>query len=391
MDDLETISDFYGPPPAAPPALERRIRTGFAARRRRPHLWPGLGAGLVAASAAAALLVSAGDDGSERTTPRTTATSRPVALDAQGILLAAASSSRKEPLTTGTYWRTRVMQGGHRVIPGKDYLVEHRQQTEFWRSTKDGMREYFVATDLGYRPLDQEAWRRDGSPKVWRFKLPDEVGDDYVIKHSPQVLRMAGGKERVQFYPGRSGLGQIAGEEITPKLLAALPTDGERLYKWITSRLNRLSAAAAPENRARPAEKAHLETNELFQLGVTLISQAPSSPELRAAAYEMLALIPTVEARGEVTDPLGRKGVAVALPGQATQYKIENGRMVPDGDRFDRLLIVDPATGKVLSTTSVITESELGPPGRLMDYDAFQDSGWEARVPAKFKHARPVV
>jgi len=390
MDDLETVRDFYGPPPSAPPALEHRIRAGLTGRRPR-RIWAGLGAGLAAASVPAALLVSA-DDGREQATPPVAASSPPVVLDARRILLAAASSSREEPRETGTYWRTRVLQGAHRVIPGKDYLVEYRQQAEFWLSPKAGVREYFVATDLGHRPLDPEAWRRDGSPKVWRFKLPDRVVDGRtVIEHSPQVIRMAGGRERVHFYPNRFGLGRIAGEEITPKLLADLPTDGRRLLRWITSRWDGLREGVPPEDLPRPEEKAHLENHELFQLGVTLISRAPGSPALRAAAYEMLALIPTVEARGEVTDPLGRKGVAVALPGQGTEYETdaETGRMTPAGDRYDQLLIIDPATGRALASTWVVTESELGFPGRLMNYEVFQESSWEDEVPARFRHARP--
>ena len=59
----------------------------------------------------------------------------------------------------------------------------------------------------------------------------------------------------------------------------------------------------------------------------------PVSTAVRAAAFRLLADMPGVRSLGQVTDPLGRQGVAVAIP-----YPREELRV-----------IFDPATGTHLA------------------------------------------
>src|SRR4051812_43334282 len=52
----------------------------------------------------------------------------------------------------------------------------------------------------------------------------------------------------------------------------------------------------------------------LFQVTSGLITQAPVTPEVRAAAFKMLAALPSVKVLGKRPDSQGRTGVALTLP-----------------------------------------------------------------------------
>ncbi|MER5689230.1 hypothetical protein [Streptomyces sp. NPDC002205] len=65
-----------------------------------------------------------------------------------------------------------------------------------------------------------------------------------------------------------------------------------------------------------------------------LLSRAPSSPELRAALYQVLAEIPGIRLRGAAKDGVGRTGTAVEL----------------DGDDRRGRLVIAPKTALLLET-----------------------------------------
>jgi hypothetical protein len=88
-----------------------------------------------------------------------------------------------------------------------------------------------------------------------------------------------------------------------------------------------------------------------------------ASPEVRQALYEVVADLPDVDLIGEVKDPLGRRGLAVALT--------NNG--------IERQLIFDPDTSELLARQDVIVDpDELGldaNPGAVLSYTAYLVSG----------------
>ncbi|MGO4751312.1 hypothetical protein AB4212_22305, partial [Streptomyces sp. 2MCAF27] len=112
-------------------------------------------------------------------------------------------------------------------------------------------------------------------------------------------------------------------------------------------------------------------TEWMWQQAANLIN-LPVKPEVRAAAYRVIADLPGIRSLGEVTDQLGRKGVGFALPA------IE----LPGYGTGRSELIVDPATGALLSDQQVLTKpnakaTEAGlTAGTVVHYTANVTSRW---------------
>jgi hypothetical protein len=114
--------------------------------------------------------------------------------------------------------------------------------------------------------------------------------------------------------------------EVTTAELASAPVEPARLRGWLTDLIRR--GGVEPSG--------HL----LFFAGQSLVMNLPVTPQVRAAAYRMLAGLEGVRLLGEVADPRGRKGTAVA-------YDYAG----PDGPRQTRLIIDLPA-GQALAEES---------------------------------------
>ena len=90
------------------------------------------------------------------------------------------------------------------------------------------------------------------------------------------------------------------------------------------------------------------------------------------SAYRILADLPGITSLGTVTDPLGRTGVAVALPPRRTG----------DLGQQQQQLIVDPDNSTILSQQTVL----VSPPtlalqagmkaGTVLNYTATNHIGW---------------
>jgi hypothetical protein len=78
---------------------------------------------------------------------------------------------------------------------------------------------------------------------------------------------------------------------------------------------------------------------EMFTLVGDSLRETNATPAQRAALYDVAARIPGVELVGTVRDPLGRRGIAVAM------------RHEDDGVR--ETLVLDPSTGELLSEEQV--------------------------------------
>ncbi|WP_214319896.1 hypothetical protein [Nonomuraea sediminis] len=105
-----------------------------------------------------------------------------------------------------------------------------------------------------------------------------------------------------------------AGRALTFEEIQRLPTDEAALERWVTGVL--------PPG-ARDEVKADAVAGLLWS--------KPSPPKVRAAAYRVLADLPSVRYLGPRTDPRGRTGDAFAYG--------------------DRTLIIDPDSSQVLSAT----------------------------------------
>ncbi|MEV7548686.1 CU044_5270 family protein [Amycolatopsis sp. NPDC089917] len=115
---------------------------------------------------------------------------------------------------------------------------------------------------------------------------------------------------------------------VTLEQILALPADPEALRSWIADANLRSGA------RTSAGEPTAADRDEQVLLGlVSLVSSAPASPPVRAAAFRAIATYPGVTALGAVPG-----GQGVLLPG-------------------DLRLVVDPATGRV-NRTSVFVSND---------------------------------
>ena len=139
----------------------------------------------------------------------------------------------------------------------------------------------------------------------------------------------ANGQERTTTTSGGFALGLFDYDE-----LLALPTEPAALLARIGEAIERDPAWSGGD----PAANAPLGSSQFVAIGLLL--DAPGSPQLRAALFRAAALIPGVEYLGDVTDPRGRAGEAVA-------YDAPNPPV--QGGSTPTTLTYDPATGELLS------------------------------------------
>lgn len=276
--------------------------------RRLP--WRAGAVGLVAAAASAAVFLG---QIAPTAAPSPAATPGGTSLSGVSILLAAAAKAEAAP--EGAYWHLKTLSAGSRPGPygknGDTYYLETSSLSEQWVA-KDG-RTWRGFRQLAARPLDLEAWRRDGSPTEW--PIGRDPGPPYSTSPGESMFFQNTGKQRLYW----------SAMPLTLKEIEALPADPEALKKRALEAIRR-------DNGVGPAE------DSLPRTLATLLYELPASPQVRSAAYQALATLPGVQVEGPTTDPRGRSGVAVTF--------------LLQGDRTPRSrLIIDPETSKVLSTT----------------------------------------
>ncbi|MEV7807199.1 CU044_5270 family protein [Microbispora sp. NPDC088329] len=342
MSDIDNLVRAIDPAPRAadqgPGARElRELITATPARRhrtvRRRLPWRAGALGLAAAAVAAAVFVG---QGVGTPSPAPTATTGVTALSGGSILLAAAA--RAEAAPEGAYWHLKELDVGSAGPYGKNgdgYYLETSSLLQTW-AAKDG-RTWHGVRRLATRPLNPEAWRRDGSPAEW------PIGPDGGVYSTS---------------PGESGFFQNKGKQrlhwsampMTVQEIAALPADPEALKRRALEAIRR-------DHGPGPVEDA------LPRTLASLLYELPASPQVRGAAYRALATLPTVRVEGPATDPRGRPGVAVTFLLQG------------DGTPRSRL-IIDPGTSKVL------TAEISGTPDGGDRVDVVLESGWTDTEPA---------
>ncbi len=190
-------------------------------------------------------------------------------------------------------------------------------------------------------PTTREEWiARDGSGRVRTVEGPARwasTGDREAWEASGRIPFLAHGWGR-----------HVSQEEIPAgrfrnflpggTALSALPTDATELAAWLEQRVHDPKAGAGAGNGFSVAVRT-------LTLVAEILSNPFASPQLRAALYEAEGQVPGIEYLGEVTDELGRRGVAVgaesANSGAPTVYS----------------LIFDPRTSRVLATQQQVLEA----------------------------------
>lgn len=371
---------------SAGPAGSPGTRHGGARRGVRPT-W---GLGVVGATAAAALAVTTfvsgiggpggtGTGGTGAGPTTTTGTgARPRNLPARTVLLAAAHEADSGPTAVGRYWRvTSTSRNLFRTGSGANiYTVSSRQRGEQW--TAFDPKDVTWSTDryLGAAPwseADRAAWRRAGSPRTITLGVPKPGGPTkeherpalktlpteplapYVNLRGPgkatvtwrgrsirlTELRMrlstrdAEGRIGVSDPPGGDEIFWL-GRNVSMKDLRSLPSDPTdlkaRLIKWYGGH-----GTEADSQKASPDEW-------LFDVVRGLILDMPVTPQVRAAAFRMLAGLAGVRVIDGVKTESGRVGAAVAID-----------RTDASGVREERILF-DRGTGLGLGDAAVLVK-----------------------------------
>jgi hypothetical protein len=361
MNEMDLVRGLLRePPPPSPRSTAqalRRLEEGIAGPRHRTfrpgRRWSAIG--LAAAGAAAALAIAATVTGGSDA-PISPRPSRPVQLSAREVLLSAASSAAKAPAKSGDYWLTSEQQGTTAVVgpPSDRYVIERRTLLKQWVGM--GRRpSWQVTRELGARPqgeADRAAWQRAGSPTRWTSPSWTSGASRWKTERLPVRLDFADGSV----------------EDVR-----RLPDDPARLRAYFLKRKGGAEGGPSP-------------TERLFSNAYEILLSEPAPAKVRAAAYRMLADLPGIRSVGRTTDPLGRTGVAVALPDGA-----------PSGHpSTEQRIVVDPATGALLAGETVLVRPATGEaashlptdlsvmsvrPGTVLNYRALLAATWTGTAP----------
>ncbi|WP_030913349.1 CU044_5270 family protein [Streptosporangium amethystogenes] len=343
MSDIDNLVRAIDPAPHAPDQgpgareLRESIMATQAGRHRTARRLPWRACALGLAAAAAATAVFLGQV-APTAAPYPVATPGGTTLSGTSILLAAAAKA--EAASEGAYWHLKRLYAGSRPGPygknGDTYYLETSNLSETWVA-KDG-RTWIGHRQLAARPMDPEAWRRDGSPAEWPMGP-----DGGVYSTSPGESTFFQNKRKQRLY--------WSAMPMTLKEIEALPADPEVLKKRAAEAIRSDQDFAGSVEEGLPRTLASL----LYEL--------PASPQVRGAAYRALATLPAVRVEGQSTDPQGRSGVAVTFPIQ--------------GDRTPQIrLIIDPDTSKVL------TFEVTGMPQKGDRVNVVLESGWTDTRPS---------
>jgi hypothetical protein len=290
------------------------------------HGWRWALAGAAAAVALALGIVLAG------ALPSDHGGAEPAAAQALGeASTAAAQQPAEAPPTTGQYVYTKsdtahleIHEGWSVLVPvvretwvspdGSGRIVETRGQPQFLSET------------------DRAGWQAAGSPDLDAGKTSDEV------------FRAQGSTE-----PGTPTVAGSPEDYLRYRDLSALPTDPDSLRQLIEER----KVEGGPPGDA-----------ETFTIIGDLLRETYTSPVLRSALYRIASELPGVELVGEVKDPAGREGVAVAYT-------------EPQGVRHE--LIFDRQTSALLGERDVLVDPQTAQltasSGTVIGYAAYLASG----------------
>jgi hypothetical protein len=346
MDDFEKIRSAFpeqpGPSPEVTDQARRQVQAlaREAATVRRRDRWHAaarsgrVGMALTATAATVALaalatplLLSPGTE--PDTTPVPGTGSPAVRLSAVSrVLLAAAVLQEDDEKASGEYFRVRSMHTNLRTTvgkPGQTYQLERRKIFESWTPASTDGRSWFGYCDLGARPAtaaDKAKWRAQGSPDSWRLH-PDDT--PITVAAGPPELR------QTEYDDVPRGYFLNDEKPLTAAQIRALPTDPSKLRALLGS--NQPAGASATDR-----------DYAVFSAASRLLFELPSPPKLRGAALRVLADLPGTVLREGVKDPIGRTGTEISFE---IVRRTSQGRW---SDTFTNRLIIDPATGRLLSS-----------------------------------------
>lgn len=266
-----------------------------------------------------------------------------------------ASASAKEVL----YAAARVAEKQpQRSVPASGYL---------YTKSKDAYGVYYDACSIPTKPDATPLACPAPPPHDWAFSVvvphireiwiaPDGSGRLLVKSGEPRFL---GPRDKAEWEAaGRPQLDRpgISDESFGPDGLAytdftEYSTDADELYDQIRSK----AEGYGPSTDA-----------EMLVLVGDMLRERVAPPDLRAALFRVAARIPGVELVGEVTDPAGRRGKAVARTSDDAGFLKRNE------------LIFDPQTSELLAEREILLERVDwidAEPGTVIGHAVYLSSG----------------
>jgi hypothetical protein len=332
-DDLRAVLqslERHAPALAAvlPPSAARRPERPRRPARQRPWLRIG-GPLLVAVAVVAAVVAPLTVDKiikgnmSKLNGPAGSVPDHPTAAQ---VLTAAARVAVAQPAQPGKYWRvsiasTKLLPGGSNAHPYA--LRQTLSPWVTWYPVQPTKNQWYIAySDAGYTttlatPGGAAQWRAAGSPALPSAKLP--------------VVGMEAFSD-LRYGPTR----------LTPAQFQSLPSDPAKLKAQLDQMVGGYYQAGVKNEHSY----------EVFGVLADLLDHEPITPQVRAAAFRVLAGLPGIQMLGKATDPVGRPGYMIGLEGGASKTFGANG--VLGGDLT---LVISPATGTLLAEESVATSS----------------------------------
>ncbi|WP_187414888.1 CU044_5270 family protein [Nonomuraea sp. PA05] len=338
-----------------------------AGRRRRSRPVWGLGLAGAAAAAVTAVAVVMSGGGATPTTPRAPDSERVVAsagatrvtLSARDVLLAAAEKAGAQAEGSGDWWHSVTVSRNLYAAKSGGYLVVDRARDEGWTPAATGGDQWARGRRLGAEPAteaDRRVWEQAGSPSEIEVVVPGKGG------RAKLALSTSEGKASTSHTPLVDGDKVFwLGKNVTMKDLRTLPSDPGELKKWLMASYAGHGTESSSEEMSGDAW--------LFRVSVGLIMDMPVTPEVRGAAFRMLAELDDVKVTAGVTDAEGRQGTAVSMEERYDKGGVSENR-----------LVFDEATGRALAHEYVVVEPgglQAGfEPGAVWSSTALIEAGW---------------
>ncbi|MGW7753529.1 CU044_5270 family protein [Streptomyces violaceusniger] len=363
--DLETIL-------AGTAGTAGTVGTAEASELRRfPRMFTWRWALPVAATAAAAGVLVAtlpqggsGAEGSRASVGPTADGARHIPANGRLALQHVADRLDRTAADEGTYWQMTTRSAWIAVVDasGETFAVSSSEKQQRSFGVRPGTESLNVmgldATTKPRTERDTARWRAAGSPKDLTLADTGRGG-----RLGLRIETGAGKRPTVDRINSGDRIAALGARNVTYEDLRELPGDSAKLKK-VLSDLYREDSGSEVRGR----------TEWMWRQAAGLIG-LPVKAEVRAAAYRVIAGLPGIRALGEVTDPLGREGVGFALPA-SDRPGYGTGRSE---------LIVDPATGALLSEQEVLTEPDAKAAkagltsGTVVNYTATVRSEWTDR------------
>jgi hypothetical protein len=327
------------------PLGRAEVRGGPRSRRRRKQALTTAGLAAAAAGIAAGLVLAAPGashrpgSGPGSAHPRTARPRTAEFTTARQVLLSAAAHVTGAP-TTGRYWRVQEISG--LTFPGgtkaHPYDISLDISYDQWNPRQAGQNYWLITQELGAvpaTPADAAAWRAAGSPTTWNSgeRRPGMTRGGW---GRPLAATTAGLPPRATWGPSDGTVGFVEGDLAGLKAaqFRRMPTSRRgveavlRQY-YVATGCNR-HPGCSPEDQ-------FTWTDALALL------QDPVSAGVRSATFKVMASLPGVRLLGPMTDPLGRRGYALATS------SLEPGGM----PGTVTAVVIDPHSGSLLATEDI--------------------------------------